>query len=190
LLAGKSDWAQKGDAFKHALRRTARKCKEALTDASAHMVDVPLDLAGALTLQHVQVTFDRGDLEGCIGPVLQRLQQPLRRLAKEYKLALHCDGVPPAVARSGTQHDSYAPPPRRVSQLVLVGGSTKAPAIRLLAERACGLQACSGVDPEQVVAIGAAIQAGLMEGTLSGGLEMTDSVYVQELQARTSGFQM
>lgn len=137
----------------------------------------------------VALEISRGDLAAASEPFLGQLWEALNRLGSTYKLAYSSrfDGSPD---EQPTAVDRFAPPPRAVSQLVLVGGATKSPLISSFAERIVGCAACQGADPEQCVAFGAAIQAGLMDGSLSGGLEMMDSVYVADLQGRVSGFQM
>lgn len=50
--------------------------------------------------------------------------------------------------------------------------------------------ASADVDPEQAVAVGAALHAGLLTGAAAGGLELMDGSYVEELQGRASGFQV
>lgn len=57
-----------------------------------------------------------------------------------------------------------------IDQVVLVGGATRMPAVRRLVESFCGRPPCSGIDPERVVALGAATQAGVLLGQRSGVL--------------------
>lgn len=151
----------------------------------SHAVDVRLPDSS-----RIQVEFSAENLQAAASPFLERLWQPLERLADEYKVQYAERGDGRAHEGATQSQDRFAPPPRRLSQLVLVGGSTKAPLVSGFAERIAGLQGCSGVDPEVCVALGAAVHAGLMEGSVAGGLEMTDSVYVKDMQDRLSGFQM
>ena len=169
-----------------ALQRAAEAVKIALSDAEAHTARLVLPAAGC----DVEVTIARSELDATLTPFLRRLWDPLQRLGEAYKLewAAYPFGGSPASGASAA--DRFAPPPRRVSQLVLVGGGTRAPAVRAFAEAVAGVRACVGVNPEHCVALGAALHAGFMEGAVVGGLEMTDGVYVQELQQRVSGFQM
>ena len=174
---------------KQRLRDIARACKEHLTSSEEFKATLPASLAQLGDAGSVTMTVPRTVLDDAMQPVLQRLAAPLERLQKDYKLALKGNFLDLASNGAGAHH-RFAPPPRQVTQLVLVGGSTRMPAIRSFAEQMCGRGACTGVDPEHAVALGAALHAGLMEGSVSSGLEMTDSVYVQKLQGRTSGFQM
>lgn len=172
-----------------ALQRAAAVCKEALSTRLSHQVSLTLPLEDGRRLHAIDIVFDRNDLRSAAAPFLERLWTPLQRLADEYKLhyAETLDGAPHGGGSVVT--DRFAPPPRCLSQLVLVGGSTKAPFVADFASRVVGRSACAGVDPEHCVALGAAIHGGLMQGTLHGGLEMSDSVYVKDLQDRVSGFQ-
>lgn len=86
-----------------------------------------------------------------------------------------------------TGGERYAPRPRRVSRTILVGGGTRVPSVRRLVERATGVPADQGLDPEQCVALGAAVRAGLLSGQL-GGLELGDGAYAVDLHSRSSGF--
>jgi hypothetical protein len=74
--------------------------------------------------------------------------------------------------------------------LGLEGVSIHALVVRSFAEKIVGMHACSGVNPEHCAARGAAVYAGLMKGSVVGGLEMTDGVYVKGLQQPFAGFQM
>lgn len=80
-------------------------------------------------------------------------------------------------------------PKRRmaVGKVLLVGGATRMPIIRQGLEVLTGLKPRSDVDPEQAVALGAAIQAAVLLG-LSSGLEVMDGSYVEDQHDRATGF--
>lgn len=130
----------------------------------------------------------RADLRDAAEPFLDRLAVALQRIARSHSLAY-------AQASSEQEHsqtvDKFAPPPRRVTQLILVGGVTESPVVREYVEALVGCQCCQlEGDSRSCVSRGAALHAALMKGDISGGLELGDGLYVQELQSRTSGFQM
>jgi molecular chaperone DnaK len=185
-------------ANQQALQRAAQTCKVALSTAATHPINVTLHLGEAEGCaqqhHHLQDTVTHADLNSVLLPIVERLSAPLDRLAIEYKLAyarpLEAVACSSTVGEGTSRVDRFAPPPRRVTQLILVGGGTKTPAIRQFAESLAGMGGCGGVDPEHCVALGAAVHAGLMEGSVAGGLELTDSVFVQEMHGRISGFQM
>jgi molecular chaperone DnaK (HSP70) len=81
----------------------------------------------------------------------------------------------------------YEPRPRRVSRALLVGGGTRVSSVRRLVERATGVPADCRLDPEQCVAFGAVIRAGLLTGELTG-VELGDGAYVADVHGRSSGF--
>ena len=83
--------------------------------------------------------------------------------------------------------DKFAPPPRRVSRLVLAGAATRMPAVLDVVTSATGIEPTFEVDPEHAVALGAAIHAGLLTGQIEGGLEMMDGGYVTGQHGRATG---
>lgn len=187
-----AEWSALDAADKGQLLREARTCKEALSCSSRHEVDLSSLRCVGTSTQAVRQVWGPDDVANATTPVLQRLWHPMRRLAEDYKLQYAqcpCEPSSQQASANSSSADRFAPPPRRVTQLVLVGGSTKSPCIREFAKSLAGVQPCGGVDPEHAVAIGAAVHAGLMEGTISG-LEMTDSVFSKGLQDRVSGFQL
>lgn len=170
------------------LRRLAEHCKIRLSSQDTCTVTIPS--AGA-SAKELTITMSQGDLEAAAEPFLQQLWIPLERLAREHHLEYAqypYGGVQPT---KNNPVDRFAPPPRVVTQLLLVGGATQAPAIQAFLERITGCKRCTlDVNPEQCVAIGAALHAGVMVGEVRAGIEMADSIYVQDLQSRTTGFQM
>lgn len=83
--------------------------------------------------------------------------------------------------------DKYAPPPRRVTSVVLAGAATRMPAVLDLVALASGIRPDFRVNPEEAVALGAAVHAGLLTGQLQGGLEMMDGAYVVGQHGRATG---
>lgn len=84
--------------------------------------------------------------------------------------------------------DKFAPKPRKISQVVLVGSATRIPSVRQFVTQLTGIEPCSWVNPEECVALGAAIQAGILVGDLKG-MELSDSAFAKELHGSTTGFQ-
>ena len=91
--------------------------------------------------------------------------------------------------RQQQQHHrpEYTPPPRRVTKVVLVGGSSRIPWVQRFVMDATGVRPSRGVDPEECVAIGAALYAGMLSGHVQG-IELADGAYAQDLHGRASGF--
>lgn len=180
------------------LRSAAEACKVRLSSGGADEASVEVAAAPGSRLPGT-LTLSRAELTAACAPVLHDLSAALERFARENSFALGdpARAIPGAGggqaahgASLSTPVDRYAPPPRRVTRLVLAGGATRSPLVRALAEQRCGLAAASGADPERCVAIGAAVHAGTMEGSVRGALELADSWFSRDLHGRASGFQM
>ena len=115
----------------NALLLAARTLKHQLSAAEFAM----------LTLEGIDVTVTRAELEAVLAPVIERTGAPCRRAIRDAGMALTAlDGV------------------------ILVGGATRVPAVRAFVERTFGRTPLSDLDPDQVVALGAAVQADLLTG--------------------------
>lgn len=166
------------------LRSQAERCKIALSTESSC----------SLSVEHAGCTADiqmtRADLQDAAQPFFCRLAVPLQRIALSHNLA-YAQDLSRQRQEESVSVDKYAPPPRRVTQLILVGGVTDSPVVREYVEKLVGCKCCQlEGDSRSCVSRGAAMHAAIMMGALSGGLELGDGLYVQELQSRTSGFQM
>eukprot|EP00887_Chlorella_sp_A99_P001990 scaffold18.g1990.t1 len=89
--------------------------------------------------------------------------------------------------RRHEQDDRWAPPPRRVTRVVLVGQSTRLPTIQAFVERLTGVRPSLTIDPAEAVALGAAVHAGMLLGQV-GSIELMDGSYSAELHGRASGW--
>ncbi|GAX86425.1 hypothetical protein CEUSTIGMA_g13835.t1 [Chlamydomonas eustigma] len=87
--------------------------------------------------------------------------------------------------RKAASKAKYSAPPRRLTGLIFVGAATRMPGVRELIEKVTGLEARQDVDPEMAVALGAAVHAGVIQGT-SSGVELTDGSYVADLHNRST----
>lgn len=164
-------------------RAEAERCKIALSQQTS--CDVKLEASGSFH----EFSMTRNDLKEAAQPFLERLSVPLQRLAQAHSLA-YGTGTDSAQNENGFV-DKYAPPPRRVTQLILVGGVTESPVVREFVETYVDCSCCQlQGDSRSCVSRGAAMHAALMTGELTGGLELGDGLFVQELQSRTSGFQL
>jgi molecular chaperone HscA len=120
---------------------TARAMKHALTDAE--VVDVELDELpiGKNHRRGVKLSFTRARLNELATPLLLRTGVACRRALKDAGLK-----------------------PSDVDGVILVGGSTRVPAVRAYVETIFGKEPLADIDPDQVVALGAAVQADLLAG--------------------------
>jgi molecular chaperone HscA len=115
---------------------TARRAKHALTDAEAVDVTVPVRGGGEKT-----VTITRAEFDALVAPIVERTGVACRR-------ALRDAGVDP----------------KDLDGVILVGGSTRVPYVRAYVEKLFGKPPLGDIDPDQVVALGAAIQADILAG--------------------------
>ncbi|MFP6559525.1 Fe-S protein assembly chaperone HscA [Paraburkholderia sp. B3] len=163
VLAAGGDSALGGDDFDHALfdyvlaqsgvERAAlapedvrllldhaREAKEALSSAPEARIDVTLSSGKAIAL-----TIDEARFEALTQALVQRTLTPTKRALRDAKVA-----------------------PKDVKGVVLVGGATRMPVIRRAVEQHFGQAPLTNLDPDQVVALGAAIQADLLAGNRGG----------------------
>ena len=114
----------------------ARQAKHGLTDHDA--VEIELPIVGGGTKK---ITVDRADFEALIAPIVERTGVACRR-------ALRDAGVKP----------------EELDGVILVGGSTRVPAVRAYVEKVFGKTPLGDINPDEVVALGAAIQADILAG--------------------------
>lgn len=145
-----------------------------------------------------QLSFQRQLMEELTAELFYRMAEVLTSLGRELfvewsvepHLAVPCNTIgedrcassPPA-----QPPDKWAAPPRRIDAVVLVGQSTLLPSVREFIAKTAGTLPESGVDPAEAVALGAAIQAGILMGQL-GGVEIMDGSFVASQHGRNTGF--
>ena len=128
------------------LRRQAEIAKRALTDHEQHEIELVHD--GATT----RWSITRGDFEAASEPLVRRLRAPIERAIRDANLN-----------------------PDQVTDLVLVGGATRMPVVRRMAARLFQRLPIAQISPDEVVARGAAVQAGLkMRDMALDDVVMTD----------------
>lgn len=86
-----------------------------------------------------------------------------------------------------TRSPKYAPKPRTLGKVVLVGGGTRSLAVRSFVKDLTGLDGLQDIDPEAVVSFGCAMYAGMLMGQVEG-CEMTDGSFVADAHSRVTGF--
>ncbi|MFN9634256.1 MAG: molecular chaperone DnaK [Erythrobacteraceae bacterium] len=127
------------------LKEAAEKAKIELSSAATTEINLPFITArmegGATTPLHLVETITRADLEKMVDALIQRTLEPCKK----------------ALADAGISKD-------QVDEVILVGGMTRMPRVREVVEQFFGAKPLPGVKTDAVVAMGAAIQAGVLQG--------------------------
>jgi molecular chaperone DnaK len=127
------------------LKEAAEKAKIELSSTATTEVNLPFITArmegGATTPLHLVETITRSDLERLVADLIQRTLEPCRK----------------AIADAGLSA-------KDIDEVVLVGGMTRMPKVREVVKDFFGKEPHTGVNPDEVVAMGAAIQAGVLQG--------------------------
>lgn len=131
---------------KQALQRlteAAEKAKIELSSATQTDINLPFITATQDGPKHLDITLTRAKFEEMCSDLLDRCRVPVEQALKDANLSAS-----------------------NLSEVVLVGGSTRIPAVQELVHRISGKQPSQGVNPDEVVAVGAAIQAGVLGGEI------------------------
>jgi molecular chaperone DnaK len=123
------------------LKEAAEKAKIELSSAQQTEINLPFVTADQSGPKHMQLTLTRSGLEQLVGDLVDRTIVPVRD-------ALNDAGLDPS----------------EVDEVVLVGGMTRMPLVQQKVQEFFGKEPHKGVNPDEVVAIGAAIQAGVLKG--------------------------
>src|SRR5476649_1647538 len=123
------------------LKEGAEKAKIELSTATETEINLPFVTADAAGPKHMQVKLTRAKLESLVDDLLQRTMAPVKQ----------------ALADAGVD-------PSKIDEIVLVGGSTRMPKVQQLVREFFGKEPHKGVNPDEVVAIGAAAQGGVLSG--------------------------
>ena len=119
----------------------AEKAKKELSSATSTDINLPFLTADADGPKHFEHTLTRAKLEELVEPLLNRLAEPVEKALKDAKLKAS-----------------------DVDQIVMVGGMTRMPAVIEKVKSIFGKDPMQGVNPDEVVAVGAAIQGGVLQG--------------------------
>ncbi|HEX6032054.1 MAG TPA: molecular chaperone DnaK [Tepidiformaceae bacterium] len=123
------------------LKAEAEKAKIELSSAQQTDINLPFITADASGPKHLNVTLTRAKLEQLVGDLLQGTLEPVKKAL-----------------------DDAGKKPGDVDEIVLVGGQTRMPAVQKIVADFFGKDPHKGVNPDEVVAVGAAIQAGVLKG--------------------------
>ena len=160
------------------LKEAAEKAKIELSSAQTTEINLPFITArmegGATTPLHLVETITRSDLERMVGDLIKRTMEPCKK----------------ALADAGLKASD-------IDEVVLVGGMTRMPKVRDAVKDFFGKEPHTGVNPDEVVAMGAAIQAGVLQGDvkdvllldvtpLSLGIETLGGVFTRMIDRNTT----
>ena len=156
------------------LREAAEKAKIELSTVAETEINLPFVTATSAGPLHLQYKLTRSEFQKLSESLLKRLERPFLSAVKD------------AGVKTGDIH-----------HMVLVGGSTRMPAVQELVKRLSGRQPHKGVNPDEVVAAGAAIQAGVLKGDvkdvllldvtpLTLGVETKGSVMTKMIERNTT----
>ena len=162
-------------ALKSALLREAVRVKHALSEADT--VDATLNIPSGSWTRRIT----RSEFESAISPLVERTMTACRRALNDALRTLRdtedsSSREPVTIAASVVSAPSTAETPAAFSAspvldaVILVGGSTRVPAVRERVAAFFGLELYTAIDPDQAVALGAAVQAGILSGTSRGAL--------------------
>jgi molecular chaperone DnaK len=126
------------------LKEAAEKAKMELSSTLETDINLPFITADASGPKHLNLRLSRSKFEQMIEPLVQRTLEPCRQALKDAGLEA-----------------------KNVDEVVLVGGSTRIPMVQKVVSDFFGKEAGKGVNPDEVVAIGAAVQAGVLAGEVT-----------------------
>jgi len=133
------------------LKEAAEKAKIELSTLVTTDVDLPFIASDATGPKHLHTTLTRAKLEELALPIVERVSEPIMRVIADAKLE-----------------------PKDIDKIILIGGQTRMPLVRKFVEETLGKQAERGVDPMECVAVGAAIQAGVLSGEVKEEIVLLD----------------
>ena len=156
------------------LREAVEKAKIELSTTLKTDINLPYITADSTGPKHLTMTLTRAKLEELIEPVLDRLENPIRMALKDAKLTAN-----------------------EVNKILLVGGPTRMPSVRARFAKILSKEPERGVDPMECVAMGAAIQGGVLTGDvkdlllldvtpLSLGVETLGNVFTKLIERNTT----
>jgi molecular chaperone DnaK len=123
------------------LKESAEKAKIELSSVSETEINLPFITADESGPKHLSLKLTRAKFEQLVDDLLQRTIEPCKQALKDANMK-----------------------PSEIDEVVLVGGSTRTPRVQQLVSELFGREPHKGVNPDEVVAVGAAIQAGVLAG--------------------------
>jgi molecular chaperone DnaK len=129
------------------IKEAAEKAKIELSSAQETEINLPFLTADASGPKHFVHTLSRSQLENLVKPLIEKSLEPMKKALKDAKL------------KSGD-----------IEEVILVGGMTRMPSVQEAVKNFFGKDPHKGINPDEVVALGAAIQGGVLQGDVKGVL--------------------
>ncbi|MGP4107220.1 molecular chaperone DnaK [Virgibacillus sp. L01] len=159
---------------KQRLKDAAEKAKKDLSGVSQTQISLPFITAGDAGPLHMEMNLTRAKFDELSSDLVERTMKPTRKALKDADLSAG-----------------------KINKVILVGGSTRIPAVQDAIKREIGSEPSKGVNPDEVVALGAAIQGGVLQGDvkdvvlldvtpLSLGIETMGSVTTKLIERNTT----
>jgi molecular chaperone DnaK len=156
------------------LQEACEKAKKELSSVSQTDINLPFVTADAAGPKHLQTRITRAKFEELIDKFMPRIRKPVERALSDAKLK-----------------------PSDIDEVVLVGGSTRIPAVQKYVKEHFGKEPHKGVNPDEVVAVGAAIQGSILAGErsdvllldvtpLSLGIETEGGIFTKLVERNTT----
>ena len=156
------------------LKEAAEKAKIELSSATQTEINLPYITADASGPKHLTLKLTRAKLEALVDDLIQKTVEPCRKALKDAGLSAG-----------------------EINEVVLVGGMTRMPKVQEVVKNFFGKEPHKGVNPDEVVAVGAAIQAGVLQGDvkdvllldvtpLSLGIETLGGVFTRLIDRNTT----
>lgn len=156
------------------LREAAETAKIELSSKIQTEINLPFITADATGPKHLQMNLSRAQLENLIADLLNKTKAPCENCLRD----------------AGVKKD-------QLDEVLLVGGMTRMPAVQALVKQLYGKDPCKGVNPDEAVAMGAAVQAGVLKGDvkdillldvtpLSLGIETLGGVFTRLITRNTT----
>ena len=156
------------------LKDAAEKAKKDLSGVSQTQISLPFITAGDAGPLHLEMTLTRAKFEELTSELVERTMVPVRKALSDADFSAS-----------------------DIDKVLLVGGSTRIPAVQEAIKKEIGKEPSKGVNPDEVVALGAAIQGGVLQGDvkdvllldvtpLSLGIETMGSVFTKLIERNTT----